>query len=99
MDWQSAWSLDFEPPDREAFPALELGFEVARRGGTCGAVLNAAKEAAVDRFLAGEVRFTDIPQICRAVLDAHQFDPAPSLSELLKLDAWARRETIKWTIR
>jgi len=97
MDWSAAWSLDFEPPDRDAFPALDLGFEVARRGGTCGAVLNASKEAAVDRFLAGEVRFTDIPRICRAVLDAHNFDPAPSLSELLQLDAWARRETIKWT--
>ena len=60
-----------------------LGFEVAERGGTCGAVLNASKEAAVDRFLAGEVRFTDIPRMCRAVLDAHNFDPAPSLSELL----------------
>lgn len=97
MDWSAAWSLDFEPPDRDAFPALDLGFEVARRGGTCGAVLNASKEAAVDRFLAGEVRFTDIPRICRAMLDAHNFDPAPSLSELLQLDAWARRETIKWT--
>ncbi|MBI1311413.1 1-deoxy-D-xylulose-5-phosphate reductoisomerase [bacterium] len=97
MDWSANWSLDFEPPDRDLFPALDLGFEVADRGGTCGAVLNASKEAAVDRFLAGEVRFTDIPQICRAVLDAHHFDPAPSLSELLQLDAWARRETIKWT--
>ena len=97
MDWSATWSLDFEPPDRDAFPALDLGFEVARRGGTCGAVLNASKEAAVDRFLAGEVRFTDIPRICRAMLDAHNFDPAPSLSELLQLDAWARRETIKWT--
>ncbi len=97
MDWSAAWSLHFEPPDRDAFPALDLGFEVARRGGTCGAVLNASKEAAVDRFLAGEVRFTDIPRICRAMLDAHNFDPAPSLSELLQLDAWARRETIKWT--
>ncbi len=97
MDWSATWSLDFEPPDRDAFPAIDLGFEVARRGGTCGAVLNASKEAAVDRFLAGEVRFTDIPRICRAMLDAHNFDPAPSLSELLQLDAWARRETIKWT--
>ena len=97
MDWSATWSLDFEPPDRDAFPALDLGFEVARRGGTCGAVLNASKEAAVDRFLAGEVRFTDIPRICRAMLDAHNFDPAPSLSELLQLDAWARRETINWT--
>lgn len=97
MDWSSVWKLDFEPPKRDLFPALELGFEVARRGGTCGAVLNAANEVAVDRFLAGQLNFTDIPAACRAVLDAHNFDPSPSLSELLRLDAWARQETLLWT--
>jgi 1-deoxy-D-xylulose-5-phosphate reductoisomerase len=40
-------TLTFEEPDREAFPALSLGFEAARRGGTAGAVLNAANEVAV----------------------------------------------------
>lgn len=97
LDWSSVWSLDFEPPKRDLFPALELGFEVARRGGTCGAVLNAANEVAVDRFLAGQLNFTDIPAACRAVLDAHNFEPHPSLSELLRLDAWARQETHLWT--
>ena len=51
LDWQALASLHFEQPDRETFAALDLGFEVARRGGTCGAVLNAANEAAVGRFL------------------------------------------------
>ena len=37
LDWTATWSLDFEPPDRELFPALDLGYEVARRGGSCGA--------------------------------------------------------------
>ena len=45
-------ALRFEPPDRETFPCLDLGFEVMRRGGTAGAALNAANEAAVSRFLA-----------------------------------------------
>ena len=96
MDWSTTWSLDFQPPDRELFPALDLGFEVARMGGTCGAVLNAANEIAVDRFLQGELNFVDIPRVCRAVLDAHNFDPNPSLSELLRLDVWAREETTRW---
>lgn len=96
MDWSTAWSLDFHPPDRELFPALDLGFEVARQGGTCGAVLNAANEIAVDRFLQGELSFVDIPRVCRAVLDAHHYDPSPSLSELIRLDAWAREETTRW---
>jgi 1-deoxy-D-xylulose-5-phosphate reductoisomerase len=97
MDLSKSFQLDFEPPDRERFPALELGFEVAARGGTCGAVLNAANEAAVERFLNRELRFCDIPRACRAVLEAHHFDPAPTLSELLQLDAWAREEIRRWT--
>ena len=97
VDWKTAFQLEFEPPDRERFPALDLGFEVAARGGTCGAVLNAANEAAVDRFLNGELKFCDIPRACRAVLDSHHFDPAPTLSELLRLDAWAREEIRRWT--
>src|SRR6185312_16552966 len=60
MDWTRSFALHFEPPDRETFPALELGFEVMRRGGTAGAALNAANEAAVDRFLAGAIAFNDI---------------------------------------
>jgi 1-deoxy-D-xylulose-5-phosphate reductoisomerase len=96
MDWSATWSLDFEPPDRELFPALDLGFEVARRGGSCGAVLNAASEVAVERFLAGDLAFIEIPRVCRAVLDAHNFDPSPSLSDLIRFDEWARKETNKW---
>ncbi|MEX0704043.1 MAG: 1-deoxy-D-xylulose-5-phosphate reductoisomerase [Planctomycetales bacterium] len=97
MDWKQAAALTFEPPDLDAFPALALGFEVARRGGSCGAVLNAANEAAVERFLAGELRFVDIPRACRAVLEAHDFDPEPSLAELLRHDARARQEIQHWT--
>ena len=55
LDWRELAAWHFEQPDRETFPALQLGYEVARRGGTCGAVLNAANEAAVGRFLAGEL--------------------------------------------
>ena len=96
MDWSQALSLELEPPDREAFPALDLGFEVARRGGSSGAVLNAANEIAVGRFLANDVAFRDIPRLCRAVLDMHEFDPSPSLDGLLWLDGWARQEARKW---
>lgn len=97
LDWSKSFDLHFEPPDLDAFPALKLGFEVASRGGTCGAVLNAANEAAVERFLAGSLRFCDIPRSCRAVLDQHDFDAAPSLEELLRLDREARQEIARWT--
>ena len=97
LDWRTLSALRFEQPDRETFTALDLGFEVARRGGTCGAVLNAANEAAVGRFLAGALGFLDIARCCRAVLDAHDYDPTPALGRLHVLDRWARQEVSRWT--
>ncbi len=96
LDFSQRMRLDFEPPDFDRFPALALGLEVARSGGTAGAVLNAANEAAVARFRAGQLHFTEIVPSCRAVLEQHHFDPSPSLDDLLKLDVWARQEVLRW---
>jgi 1-deoxy-D-xylulose-5-phosphate reductoisomerase len=96
LDLTTSLELHFEPPDRETFPSLELGFEVMRRGGTAGAALNAANEVAVARFLANQLRFLDIPRACRAVLDQHPFDPTPTLDGLWKVDRWARQEVAHW---
>lgn len=92
LDRGRSWDLTLEPPDLKRFPALELGFEVAERGGTAGAVLNAANEEAVDLFLNGQIRFTEIAAGCRDVLDAHHFEPNPPLERLLELDGWARKQ-------
>lgn len=89
--------LDFEPPDEDRFPALRLGREVAAAGGTAGAVLNAANEAAVARFLGGDLRFVEIVPACRAVLEQHHFEPNPTLERLLALDRWAREEVTQWS--
>ena len=97
LDWSQAMTLELEPPDRDAFPALDLGYEVAGQGGTSGAVLNAANEVAVERFLAGGLSFRDIPRLCRAVLEHHEFDPSPSLDDLTRQDKWARQEAHRWT--
>ena len=96
LDWTQSWKLEFEPPDFDRFPALALGLEAARAGGTTGAVLNAANEAAVAGFLAGELGFTDIVPACRSVLDQHDFDPSPTLAQLHELDRWARQEVSRW---
>ena len=96
LDWQQAFRLEFEPPDRERFPAIALGEECAKAGGTSGAVLNAANEAAVGAFLEGELHFTEIVPACRSVLSAHHFEPSPSLARLLELDQWAREEISRW---
>jgi 1-deoxy-D-xylulose-5-phosphate reductoisomerase len=96
LDLSQPEALHFEPPDRETFPCLDLGFEVMRRGGTAGAALNAANEAAVTRFLEGEIRFLDIPRACRAALESHAFDPTPSIDQLWRVDARARLEVERW---
>jgi 1-deoxy-D-xylulose-5-phosphate reductoisomerase len=96
LDLARSFALHFEPPDRETFPSLELGFEVMERGGTAGAALNAANEAAVGRFLKEEIGFLDITRSCRAALENHTFDPRPTLETLWNVDAWARREVAHW---
>ncbi|MDJ0975098.1 MAG: 1-deoxy-D-xylulose-5-phosphate reductoisomerase [Planctomycetota bacterium] len=84
--------LTFEAPDRATFPALDLGFEAARRGGTAGAALNAADEMAVERFLDGALPFTGIAPVCADALRAHPYKADPNLSDLLRVDEWSRTE-------
>ncbi|MEM6363721.1 MAG: 1-deoxy-D-xylulose-5-phosphate reductoisomerase, partial [Planctomycetota bacterium] len=86
-----AWDLSLLPADPDRFPALELGFEVARAGGTAGVVINGANETAVDLFLNGQIRFTDIPKLCRQTLMDHHHESSPDLPTLLKLDRWSRQ--------
>ena len=57
MNWQRMHAARFRASRSGAISALELGREVARAGGTAGAVLNAANEAAVAGFLRGNCRF------------------------------------------
>jgi 1-deoxy-D-xylulose-5-phosphate reductoisomerase len=99
LNWRELGAWHFEQPDHETFPSIQLGYEVARRGGTCGAVLNAANETAVGRFLAGELAFLDIPRVCRDILNHHNFSARPSLTELRAADRWARQEVARWTSR
>ena len=96
IDWTRPMQLDWKPADLDRYPALQLGFEVAKKGGTCGAVLNAANEASVELFLDNRIKLTEIATICRQVLDHHHFSPSPTLSELLELDRWGRQEVQKW---
>lgn len=96
LDWATSLRLDFEPPDLDRFPALRLGYEVAQAGGTTGAVLNAANEAAVAGFLNGQLSFTEIVPACRSVLENHHYESQPTLETLMALDAWARQEVTRW---
>ena len=95
LTWDVCRRLNFEPPDFERFPALRLGYEAARRGGTSGAVLSAANEAAVERFRAREIAFGEITALAEQALQRHNVIERPALADLLAADAWARTEVVQ----
>ncbi|MEZ6035733.1 MAG: 1-deoxy-D-xylulose-5-phosphate reductoisomerase [Planctomycetaceae bacterium] len=95
-DWTQPQTLELIPPDLDAFPALRLGFQAAESGGTSGAVLNAANEVAVARFLARELPFHQITCVVNDILNHHEFDARPSLEQLLTVDRRAREEAARW---
>ena len=87
--------LSLHPPDPERFPALRLGHEVAERGGTSGAVLNAANEAAVQLFRDGVIPYRDIARYTERALSQHEFKASPTLDDLLAADRWGREEVAR----
>ncbi len=92
-DLTDGLDLQFEDPRRDEFPALELGYDVARRGGTSGAVLNGANEVAVEAFLEGRIDFPSISTLVKNVLNDHECIDRPDLDTLLTEEQNARRET------
>ena len=92
LRWNEIGSLNFEPPDHTRFPALKLGYDAARGGGSSGAVLNAANEAAVELFRGGKIRFGEIADLAAKVCSRHRVIEQPALDDLLESDAWARQE-------
>ena len=89
--------LHLYPPDTNRFPALRLGYEVAKRGGTSGVVLNAANEAAVQLFRDGAIRFKDIARYTERALQEHDYKETPMLEDLMIADRWAREEVVRCT--
>lgn len=90
LDLLACPPLTFAAPDEEAFPCLALAKGAARTGGTATAILNGANEAAVGRFLAGEIGFLDIPDLVELALAAVPVVQRPTLSDILAADQLAR---------
>ena len=82
--------LDFEPPDMERFPCLRLAIEAVRQGGTRSTILNAANEIAVQAFLDGTLRFTDIPNIIEQALSEIKSGEADTLENIMLADTETR---------
>jgi len=85
--------LTFEEPNRELFPALELAYRAGTVGGTMPAVMNAANEVAGEAFLNNEIPFLSIMDIVGRVMTEHKVVSAPTLSEIMEADRWAREES------
>jgi 1-deoxy-D-xylulose-5-phosphate reductoisomerase len=87
--------LTFEKPNTDKFPCLRLCLEAAEIGGTMPAVLNAANETAVAKFLSGEISFTKISEIIESVMLAYNVKYGINISDVLEADRWAREAVQK----
>ena len=85
-------ALTFQRPGNSSFPCLSYAYEALEAGGTMPAVLNAANEVAVDAFLRGAIRFTEIPVVIKRAMEDHAVKPDTELEVVLEDDGWARRK-------
>lgn len=91
LDWSELSRLDFARPDTGKFPCLRLAYEAMEATGTAPAILNAANEVAVERFLDEQIGFTDIPRAVEQALTQIPVRPNPTLDDLVVADEEARR--------
>jgi 1-deoxy-D-xylulose-5-phosphate reductoisomerase len=92
LDWSRVGRLDFEAPDRAAFPCLDLAYEAGREGGTAPAWLNAANEIAVAAFLEGRISWKSISDVCKETLVRHHGTNPVSVDVVLDADRLAREQ-------
>jgi 1-deoxy-D-xylulose-5-phosphate reductoisomerase len=93
MSFASAFSLDFEPPDRGTFRCLDLAYAAGRAGGTAPAWLSASNEVAVEAFLEGRINWVGIAELLDASLQVWDHSPASTLEDVLAADERARAVT------
>ena len=91
LDLAARGALHFGSIDEQRFPALPLVLEAGRRDDTTAAALSGADESAVEHFLAGRCRFTDIARLLGQALEEHAATTDPDLEELIAAEAWGRR--------
>jgi 1-deoxy-D-xylulose-5-phosphate reductoisomerase len=90
LDWTTLGRLDFEAPDRDAFPCLDLAYAAGRLGGSAPAWLNAANEVAVAAFLDGRIRWRDIAAVLSDTLERHDGTLATDLDTVIDVDRRGR---------
>jgi 1-deoxy-D-xylulose-5-phosphate reductoisomerase len=90
LKWSELPELRLSPPDVERFPAVRLGYEVIRTGGTAGAVFNAANERAVTAFLDEKIPFGRIGELVEQAIGEVGVSPITSFKDVAQADAAAR---------
>lgn len=90
LDLSHSGALEFEPPRLDRFPCLGIAREVASRGGTAPSIANAANEVAVENFLNGKLKFTDIPWLISETLEHVAAVDDCDLQSVLAADQQAR---------
>lgn len=90
LDWSTMKKLEFEEPDHGKFRSLRLAYDVIHAGGTAGALMNAANEAAVAAFLDGRIRFGRIVELVAQALHHIEVRPVESLEAVWEADGQAR---------
>ncbi len=83
--------MTFFEPDMERFPCLQLAYDALKEGGTIPAVMNAANEVAVAKFLNNEITFLDIPRMIGEAMEKHSNKTNPSLEEIIEVDKETRQ--------
>ena len=91
IDWVALRRLDFELPDTATFRCLPLAYEAGRIGSTAPAWLSAANEVAVEAFLAGRIRWTQIAEVCDATLQRFERSADRTVDDIIAADARARQ--------
>jgi 1-deoxy-D-xylulose-5-phosphate reductoisomerase len=89
-DFRKTFSLDFRAPDFAKYPCLQLAYDALHTGGAAPAIFNAANEVAVERFLAKEITYLDIPKLIEHSLSHIHAPERPSLDQLFATDTETR---------
>jgi 1-deoxy-D-xylulose-5-phosphate reductoisomerase len=90
IDWASLGRLDFEAADTVTFRCLPLAYEAGRVGSTAPAWLSAANEVAVEAFLQGRLRWSQIAEVCDAALQRYEPGADHTVNDIIAADARAR---------
>jgi len=92
LDFVKLGEITFKEPRWDDFPCLKLAYEAGKAGGNIPAALNGANEAAVEQFLAGYIKFNDIPKLIAKVMESCSFMNKPTLEEIIYTDGFARKK-------